>query len=343
MKPENSSWYAVHLFVDNKEKEIHLWADDVQISPSGHLLFFIFSNNAPQSNVESNSHNLSNNLTVQKPTNNSDGSQPCSKIHFAFAPNLWKAFWLLDSNMLPYSLKKIEEAPPAFVKPIATHQNTSLTSPAHFRKNDESLPSRLNTSNSVSQGFKPFSANESKSNENQPFSAKSNSFSETPFHSQNEAVKSYNSTENNKTSLKNEKTSSQNIDAPDEQSVSIHLLTDEQRTLNYLAQHPYLGVNSLSATLDIEQDVLEKMLLQLCKERKIPISYLSLPSVQEELSTIMPEIMAQKPKNITEVMSIIDVKKSNQEVESEIETLQVQIWLMQDFVHKKHESNNENS
>lgn len=336
MKPENSSWYAVHLFVDNKEKEIHLWADDVQVSPSGHLLFFINSNNLPTNNSIGN-HNIT--------TAHVTGSEPIvehkqSKIHFAFAPNFWKAFWMLDAQKLPYSLNKIEQSAESF----------NHISQSHSNKKDETTRPHFNGSFNGSSTHKT----DVKSFNNEPHHAqpvmKNKAFSVSSFSDptsdpsfEPEILDEINDKKSFIVNNETEKIKQKSTNYSDEKPVAVQLLTDEQRTLNYLAQHPYLGVNSLSATLDIEQDVLEKMLLQLCKERKIPISYLSLPIVQEELSEILPEIMAQKPKNISEVMTIIEAKKANQEIESEIELLQVHIWIIQDLIHKKQESNPENT
>lgn len=104
----------------------------------------------------------------------------------------------------------------------------------------------------------------------------------------------------------------------------VQILTDEQRVLSHLAQHAFLGLSSLSATLDIQEDTLEKLLLQLCKEKKIPLTYLNIPSAQEELNKILPKFMEMKPKSLKEVIEFV----AQQETYNDIDSLQIHIWVL---------------
>ncbi len=107
------------------------------------------------------------------------------------------------------------------------------------------------------------------------------------------------------------------------EETTLQILTPEQRIAQYLSKHQYLGLSSLSATLDIPVDMLERYLWQLCKDKKIPMSYLSLPAHQEELQKYMPDIMALGPKKIGEIMVALE----KQELGIEVESFQVHIWL----------------
>lgn len=96
------------------------------------------------------------------------------------------------------------------------------------------------------------------------------------------------------------------------------------RALSLLASAPYEGLAEFSARAGMPSNEIQKILILALGHKKIEIDAVALPEMQSALNAVMPEILADSPKNYQDILAILAQRPATQECD----LIQLRVWIM---------------